>query len=164
MQNVIYTRFLIFPAILFLMVCLSCEHDKDNDIEMIDPCPPIVYSKIWDCHRATIWTKQEINDALIGKWQWKYMKCAFFPQNALCDSIPDITVEFNANHTMIAKLDGEIVQTSTWEVDQYDEYLSEIKTEPFSDILLGWVLFCDDFVAFNYSYIDGCDNFFKRVQ
>ncbi len=57
---------------------------------------------------------------------------------------------------------GHTTQTATWTVEHMDEDLFGIKVDPPVIQLYERILFCYDLAEFNDSYIDGCDNYFRK--
>ena len=73
-----------------------------------------------------------------------------------------MTVEFKSDSTLEVKVNGATTQSSTWEIVNLGDSQFEINADPVVPQLHGRILFCEDRVLFYDSYIDGCDNYFKR--
>jgi len=119
---------------------------------------------MWDCHHETSWDSLKTNFTLIGEWEWEYIGCYWFPEGANDEEFKGLTIEFKSDNTLDVKENGQITQTSNWKVVDGDLDLFAIDVEPTVNQLYGRILFCDDRVEFNHSYIDGCDNYFKRKK
>jgi hypothetical protein len=151
--------------IIVLVLFSSCNKESSNNpIDQVDACPPKSQSEMWTCHHLSSWDMITTRDALIGEWVWKYEGCFWVPEDAGCDGLDAFTIEFKNDNTLVAKENGTIIQTATWKVIEGDADLYSIEATPAVTTLYGRILFCDDFVEFNHSYIDGCDNYFKRKK
>ncbi len=75
-----------------------------------------------------------------------------------------LSIEFNSDNTLEVKEDGVVTQTSTWVVVDRNWELFQLEVNPYVTQLGGGVLICDDRVIFNYSFVDGCDNYFAKIE
>jgi len=137
---------------------MSCE--KEIKIEI----PPINQKIMWDCHHEKTWDSLKTQNTLIGIWEWKYIACFWTPENANSEDFQGLSIEFKSDSTLDVKQDGNIIQTSNWKVVDGDAGLYALEVETHVMQLGGRILFCEDIVEFNDSYIDGCDNYFRRKK
>jgi len=126
--------------------------------------PPINQREIWDCHQEITWDSLKTKNTLIGKWEWEYISCYWNPEDANDSRFKGLTIEFKSDSTLDVKESGQIIQTSIWKVVNGGVDLFAIDVEPTVIQLYGRILFCEERVEFNHSYIDGCDNYFKRKE
>ncbi len=152
-MKVIKQPFILLWAITFVLV--ACNKDENS---------PISQGDMWDCHHKTAWNLLKTKNALIGKWEWVYTGCFWSPENANGDEFKGLTIEFKPNNTLEVKENGQTIQTSTWKVVDGDADLFALDVTPNVNQLYGRILFCDERVEFNDSYIDGCDNYFERKE
>jgi hypothetical protein len=124
--------------------------------------PPIKKDKIWDCHHEETWDAFKIKNSLIGEWEWEFISCWANQEDANSNEFIGLTIEFKSDSTLLVKEDGQLAQTSNWKVVEGDGDLFAIEATPSIRQLNGRILIGDDRVLFNDSYIDGCDNYFKR--
>lgn len=99
---------------------------------------------------------------LFGEWEWIYISCIFDAEVAHEDLYKGLSIMFNSDNTLEVKQDGEVTQTASWYVVSSEIEYQVIEVDPPVPQLYGRIFFCDDLVEFNQSYIDGCDNYFKR--
>lgn len=119
---------------------------------------------MWDCHRQMIWDSLKTKDALIGEWEWEYIACAWSPKGPNDDEYKGLTIEFKSDYTLNVKENGQTTQTSKWKVVDGDIGLFVLSVDPGVDQLPGRILLCGERVVFNFSYIDLCDNYFRRKK
>jgi len=143
---------LIFTITLLL---LSCNKEEN---------PPVSQGDMWDCYHELTWDTINTKETLIGEWEWEYIGCFWNPEDANDDEFKGMTIEFKSDNTLEVKDNGQITQTSNWKVVNGDADLFALDVDPTVTQLYGRILFCDKRVEFNDSYIDGCDNYFKRKE
>jgi hypothetical protein len=147
-----YSIVLTFTLLILLIAC--------NKEEM----PPINQGDMWDCHHEMTWDSLSTKETLIGVWEWEYIGCFWNPEDANKSEFKGLTIEFKSDNTLDVKENGQITQTSNWEIVNGDAELFAIDVHPPVTQLYGRILFCEERVEFNDSYIDGCDNYFKRKK
>jgi len=147
------TNLLIFLTLGITIILFACNKNS-----------PISQTDIWDCHQKTSWDSLKINNTLIGKWEWKFIGCFWNPEDDNDDEFKGLTIEFKSDNTLNVVENGQTIQTSNWKVVNGASDLFAIDVAPRVAQLYGRILFCDDRVEFNNSYIDGCDNYFERKE
>ena len=131
----------------------ACNKDENS---------PICQGDMWECHHEMTWDSLKTRNTLIGEWEWEYIRCFW---NSVNDNeFKGMTIEFKPDGTLDVKENEQITQTSNWKVVEGDADLFAVDVGPSVNQLYGRILFCDERVEFNDSYIDGCDNYFKRKQ
>jgi hypothetical protein len=123
--------------------------------------PPVEQSEMIQCHNGKEWDEIKIGDALIGEWEWEYVRCFWNPENAETIKSGELTVEFKTDKTLNVIENGQIIQTSNWNIT-FRPNVYEISVEPVVTQLSGNIYFCDNRVLFFESFRDLCDNYFKR--
>lgn len=119
----------------------------------------------WACHHEKAWNATKTKRALIGEWEWEYGgNCDSDSGVFNYSSSKGLTIVFKSDNTLSVKQNGQIIQSSHWEVVDGDADLFALNVEPAVDALYGRILFCDGSVLFDNSYVDGCDNIFKRKK
>jgi hypothetical protein len=108
------------------------------------------------------WDSLTTHNALIGEWEWEYISCYWNPDGGNDSDHKGLTIEFKSDQSLIVTEKGEVTQTSSWEVGDGDLDLYEIYVDPSVIQLHGRILICDEWLEFNDSYIDGCDNYFRK--
>lgn len=148
---------------LVLVTLLSCNK-KEDPAKLAKPQPPITFSDILICHRTSVWDSAAIHNKLIGKYKWEYINCFWKPDDANNMDYKDVQVEFLLDNTLQLKEKGELMQTATWQVTDLQDGFFKINMTPLVPLLNGRILFCDSLALFYDSYVDGCDNYFKRTN
>jgi len=161
MRNLQRTKQIIFKNYLFILISVS--------LVVLSSCnkkeqPPISHNDVWDCHSKKKWDSLEIKNNLIGSWDLEFMSCFWVSEIISYDDSHFLTNEFRSDNTLEVMENNEIIQNSNWRVVNSSPNLFTLEVEPVVAYLKGYVLFCDERVEFNYSYIDLCDHFFKRKQ
>jgi len=149
----------IYQSIVLILVIsnilFSCNKDEN---------PPILQGEMWDCHHERTWDSLKTKNTLIGKWEWEYVGCFWSPEDDNENEFKGLTIEFKSDNTLDVKESGNIIQTSNWKVVSGDADLFALDVDPIVTQLYGRILFCGQRLEFNDSYIDGCDNYFKRIE
>ena len=144
-----------FICILSILI-ISCNDSFEG--------PPISQTDIYNCHRASEWDATKIKNELLGIWEWEYTSCYGFPGEGTYITDEELRIEFRDDSTLTVTQNGLHIQNSTWKVVDGDGDLFEIEVEPYVDQLWGRILICENRVEFNFSYIDLCDNYFKKKE
>lgn len=160
MESICHSMFFNTCLILLITMLFSC--DKETDTLNSQYKPPISQSDMWACHHKEVWDTLRTHTQLIGEWEWEYIGCFWTPEKANNEDFEGMTIEFKASNELIVKQNGEIIQESHWRIIDGDADLYALHVEPGVTQLYGRILFCGDRVEFNNSYIDGCDNYFRR--
>ncbi|MDZ7936599.1 MAG: hypothetical protein U5M51_16890 [Emticicia sp.] len=144
-------------ALIFTISILLFSCNKEEN-------PPISLGDMWACHHEMTWDTLNTRQTLIGEWEWEYTGCFWTPEDANDDDFKGMTIEFKSDNTLDVRENGQITQTSNWKVINGDVDLFALDVNPTVTQLYGRILFCEERVEFNHSYIDGCDNYFKRKK
>ena len=148
-------------CILAMLLATGCKKDKaEKEIEFIPP----TQMEMWDCHTQTVWHLQTVFDELVGKWKWIYQESFWAPGEGSNTEDENTIIEFRQDSVLNVFVNNQIVGTTNWIVIQIDPPLFNVSTDSIISQLPGRILFCDDLVEFNNSYIDGNDNYFKRIE
>jgi hypothetical protein len=137
---------------LGLLVTLSCQSSVAPDTLFGNQ------QSIWDCHHRNTWSSQKVANQLLGRWQWRYVSCELL-QSAT--QYAGLEIIFAPDKTLTVRENGVVKQNARWEVVPTDNIWG-LAVQPAVSQLHGRILFCDQTVEFNSSYIDGCDNYFVR--
>ena len=124
--------------------------------------PPVSLANMLQCHSETFWDSISVHHALIGQWQWKFIRCYWSPETANGEDYKTLTIEIKENDSLEVKINNQITQSSSWSVTNLNNGYYAITTDPIVPQLSGKVLFCGDDLLFYDSYVDGCDNYFEK--
>jgi hypothetical protein len=152
---------LLILALSVIATQLSCKKSTTIDTPL-RPKPPIQLDSMLLCHGQNNCDSTAIHHALIGKWQWVYISCYWNPESANNQDFKTLSVEFNQHDSLEVKLNGQTTQKSSWGLVRTNDGYFKLLANPIVLQLPGKVLFCGDFVLFYDSYVDGCDNYFKK--
>lgn len=148
--------------ILFiLLIQSSCKKAADSNTVQVQQ-PPVSFDSMFRCHTRTAPDSATIRNSLPGKWQWEFIKCYWNSEDANGDDFKNLSVEFKADNTVTVKENGITTQTSTWVLTSLNDGNFKLTTNPLVLQLPGRIYLCGDWVLFFDSYIDGCDNLFKK--
>ena len=145
--------------LLFLGIIInSCSKEKI-------PERPMSQNDIWACYNNSEWNKLKIREKLIGSWKWIYTECFWFPENAKNTENENVQIDFLSDSTLNVIVDGKRMSSTKWTVITEDGKFYGMKLDSHvTQLLYGRIFICDELVEFNDSYIDGCDNYFKKIQ
>lgn len=149
-------RLWVFSLSLLLFAC-----NPDPEIPVVQD-PPISQGDMWICHQNAVWDSVATINHLIGEWEWEYIRCFWNPEDGNYDDFKGLSIDFKSDNTLDVKMDGLVTQSSAWSIEGSNENLFVIRVEPIVLQAVGQILFCDNRVEFNDSYVDGCDNYFTR--
>lgn len=148
---------IFFTLLVTAILCAgpSCEN-LDSDYN---------YRPIWRCHYENNWSYESTKNKIIGRWEWKYMICCGETSRPYQSSTESrgFMVEFNPDGTGAA-MDKSSIRAFTWDVRVIDNDLYGFQITPPISQLNGQLLFCDDIMMCNDSYIDGADHFLKKIE
>jgi len=149
---------LFFFLFLFLF---SCKTGKNSTAKTE---PPVTLGNMLACYQTTTWDSLSIHTRLAGKWEWEYIRCYWNPENGNYKDFLGLIIEFKQDNTLNVIKNGQTTQTSKWEVVKLNDGFFSLYTTPLVLQLPGKILFCNNRVLFFDSYVDGCDNYFKRKE
>lgn len=153
--------FLLIAAFFITVIQISCNKTVNTETPQQQK-PPIRLDSMLLCHQQIFWDSTAIRNALIGKWKWEYIKCYWKPESANSEEFKTLSIEFKNNDSVDVKTNGQITQKSSWSIVRLNDGYFKLLVSPIVYQLPGKILFCGDRVIFYDSYVDGCDNYFKK--
>jgi len=136
-------------VLLVLTICLiflSCKKSNDRTL--------------WECNNSPFLDSATISNKIIGSWIWTKQVCADGTGDVTA-ATKNIKITFNSNATFTVYQNSGILSQGNWKLVLVDNNAWGL--EPTLNIFLfGRILFCNNKVMFNDSYIDGCDNVFAK--
>lgn len=160
MKPIIAILILLFAV---MAVQISCKKANETEVIPIQK-PPIALDSILTCYKQRKPDSADIRNSLLGKWQWTFIKCYWNPENANSEDYKTHSIEFKQNDSVEVKVNGQLTQKSSWKLTKLNDGYYKLSMNPIVVLLPGKVLFCGDQVLFYDSYVDGCDNYFKRLN
>ncbi|MES1226806.1 MAG: hypothetical protein ABUT20_65640 [Bacteroidota bacterium] len=100
-----------------------------------------------------------ITNHLPGSWKWVKYTCNTDQVNP-ADKETEVT--FYANGTFKVEENSAIITQGSWHLKKLDTSNWGLDLTAPSEYLKGFVIFCDNQVAFINSYVDGCNNYFEE--
>ncbi len=148
----------IMVIILFIT---GCKKDKTEDENTFIPPNQMEF---WNCHTQTVWHMESVFNELVGKWKWIYSESYWAPGEGLNTEDENTILEFQSDSVLNVYVDGNLTGTTNWSIILTDPPLFGLAMDSTIAQLYGRILFCNEIVEFNNSYIDGDDNYFKRIE
>jgi hypothetical protein len=144
----------IFTTMLF--VGQGCDDNQNSKYD---------YQAIWKCHYKSNWNYETTKSKIVGLWEWEYIKCCGETTKPYQNDTESkgLKIEFEADGTGTL-IDKDTIGNFTWDIKLKDNDLFGFETTPTISQLHGRLLFCDNIMMCNSSYIDGADNFLKKIE
>ncbi len=144
-----------------LAICLfSFSCDKEEIPER-----PMTQTEIWNCYNDLEWSDVTIKDALIGKWKWTYSENFWAPDEGRNTENENTIIEFLNDSSLQFSQNGELIGMTNWTVKPKDGELYGLELDStITTLLYGRILICGETMECNNSYIDGSDNYFKKIN
>ena len=128
---------------------ISCKKEKLDIISF------------WQCNQSQNLDSTAISSKLLGSWIWSKQVCGD-GAGKLKDADKNIKVTFRTDRTFSVDENATSLTQGTWKLAKVDSISWELNLSSQSEYLYGYILFCNNQVLFNESYIDGCDNLFTK--
>jgi hypothetical protein len=122
--------------------------------------PPSL-SNMNDCHEPASWTAENTFQHLLGEWEWRRLEQRR-NQSVAIPGDDILHLHFLPDSTLLVIEDGITTQTSSWQVVAEDGDYFGVEADPPVEQIRGRILFCEEWVMFNESYLDGWDSYFLR--
>lgn len=150
-----------FSTICLLIITLfiySCKKGESTKV------PPFDWQAIEKCNDALNLDTSEIANRLIGQWEMKLWRCGFCATPG--SYLPDKTViaTFTSARQFSVTENSITVAQGNWDLKMHGSNRWELQSDSTLAYLNGFILFCNNQVLFEYSYIDGPDNLFEKVN
>ncbi len=147
--------FLLVALIVFFTSCDTEEISKR----------PISEADMWNCYKDSEWTDAKIKNALIGKWKWIYSESYWAPDKGNNTENENTVIEFLNDSSLQISVNGEPIGVTNWTIEFKDgELYGLLQDSTITTLLYGRILICGETAMFNNSYIDGSDNYFKKIN
>lgn len=151
---------IFYQALIFTSMFLILSCDKEDVSQR-----PMSQTEIWDCYNDLEWKDIKIRNELIGRWKWIYSENYWAPDKGWNTENENTLIEFLNDSTLNIIVNGELENTTKWIVTPKDGELYGLELDSaISTLFYGRILICGETVEFNNSYIDGSDNYFKRIE
>ena len=145
----------INPIMRLALICLtivagliSCKKEK------------LDINSFWFCHQSLNLDSAQVTSRLAGSWIWAKQSCFWTGVTISADK--NVKLTFKTDQTFSVTEESNMLTQGTWKLKQVDGSSWGLDISSPSEYLFGRILFCGNQVLFNDSYIDGCDNLFKK--
>lgn len=148
----------IFLLIVLVLFCIRCDKEEISE-------RPISQTDIWNCYNDSEWSDVKVSDVLIGKWKWTYSENFWAPDKGRNTENENTVIEFFNDSSMQISVNGELIGVTNWTIKPKDGELYRLELDStVTTLLYGRILICGETLECNNSYIDGSDNYFKKIN
>ena len=137
----------VLLLITICLIILSCKKNNDR--------------VLWECTNPGFSDSATISNKIIGSWLWTKQLCGDGAGSILIAN-KNIKITFNTNATFTVYENSTILTQGNWNLKTVDINAWGLHLTSPSEYLYGSILFCNNKIMFNGSYIDGCDNVFVK--
>ena len=137
----------VLLLITICLIILSCKKNNDRIL--------------WECNNSPFPDSVTISNKIIGSWLWTKQLCGDGAGSILIAN-KNIKITFNASATFTVYENSTILTQGNWNLKTVDINAWGLHLTSPSEYLYGRILFCNNKIMFNDSYIDGCDNVFVK--
>ena len=145
------TNNIFFIFLLSLFVLCACQKEE---------VPTLETKTFFECHDEQTWDSTKVKNHLIGEWEWQSIKCFWNPEST--ELHRGLIIHFQEDGKLIVENNGMITQTGTWQIKEGQCSTFALEMNPVIDQAFGGILFCDGYLLFHDSCLDGCDNYFQK--
>jgi hypothetical protein len=103
-----------------------------------------------------------ISNKIAGSWTLTKQRWGSTGEVVTADK--NIKVTFNSNGTYTIVDDSSVLAQGNWTLKIVLDSLWGLDLTVPSDYLTGYISFCNNQLLFSYSYLDGSDNLFEKVD
>lgn len=153
-----------FLCSILLLMQFGCQKQLQPDPTRVVPSPPVSQSDMSVCHNNSAWDSAQIHNKLLGRWEWEFIECYWNPEDANNTDFKGLMLNFNTDSTVLVTDSSGNIQTSCWQLQATNSGYWIMRTTPLVYQLPGRVLFCGERVLFSDTYVDGCNNYFKKLN
>ena len=118
-------------------------------------------NSFWQCNQSQNLDTTAISSKLFGSWNWSKQICGD-GAGKVKNADKNIKVTFRTDRSFSLDENATSLTRGTWKLKQVDGKSWGLDLSSTSEYLYGRILFCNNQVLFNDSYIDGCDNLFTK--
>ena len=98
---------------------------------------------------------------IVGSWKWTKYSCS---TGNLMTADKNIRVTFNSNATFTVLENSSVIVQGTWSLKSAASNEWQLNLTGPSEYLKGFIMFCNNQVAFIDSYVDGCNHYFELTN
>ncbi len=140
---------LIVMYLVLIIILFACKKEQKID-----------NNSIWQCNQSQNLDSTLVSSKLIGTWKCEKRSCFWTNTTELAKK--NVIVTFKSDRSFFVTENAVIITQGNWKVVSEDSTSWGLNLSSPSEYLYGRILFCDNLVLFNNSYVDGCDNLFKK--
>jgi hypothetical protein len=139
----------------FAFLLASCCKTEETEYSL---------SEFWDCRQQDRQDSAELHQALLGRWEWDFVRCYWTPEKANSHEYRGLQIHIVDPDSLEVLQNRVAIQTSKWKLVPTDGSFYKIEADPPVDPFQGRILRCQNRIVFNASYFDGCDHFFHKKE
>lgn len=144
--------FVILTTLIIFSFLQSCKKVKPLNIDV---------TAYHQCHTSQNYDSSSIASKLVGTWKWTMVSC--FWSGTTERSKSEVVVTFTEVGTFTVMEDGVVTTQGNWQLKSDNNKIFSLDIDQHSSFITGRILFCENEVLFNHSYIDLCDNLFRKI-
>jgi hypothetical protein len=142
--------------LLFGLALLLASCRKDTT----DRCNEIIYDTM-ECSWDAGWSVNTLGDAIVGTYEWRYVRTYGFGEYSSDSDFKNWTLELIADSTFILHQADSVTVQGQWSLS--NSWLSfMLDCQPPASTLWGEVLYCEPYLVFYSSPVDGPDHLYER--
>lgn len=157
----------VFSLLMGLLAIVAsqvfCTRNDSGNAVVTTP-PPVSIDSMVRCYNQSLPDSANLRTWLLATWQWEYIKCYWAPEKANATDFRNLSIAFKANDSVEVKTNNQITSRAAWRLSKTNDGYFTLATTPLVPQLAGKVILCANRVIFFDSYVDGCDNYFKRAD
>ncbi len=142
---------LLLGLALLLASCREDTTERYNEI----------INDTMECSYDAGWNVNTLNDAIIGTFEWRFVRAYGFGEYSSDSDFKNWTLELKADSTFILNQADSATVQGQWSLS--NSWLSfMLDCQPPASTLWGEVLYCEPYLVFYSSPVDGPDHLYER--
>jgi hypothetical protein len=117
--------------------------------------------EMYDCHMDAGLDSTELAMALVGTWDWEYVRSVAWTSYESDDTYEGFQLTLEGDGTFIMNQNDTASIDGTWQLENSWVEFS-LTTQPYAQTLSGALLHCDGYIMFYSSPADGPDHIYKK--
>ncbi|MEL7532123.1 MAG: hypothetical protein AAFN10_12475 [Bacteroidota bacterium] len=150
----------LFSLALAMILLVACRPEDP----LADP-PPFV--EILACHENTNLDSLSLRQAMLGQWNWHYVRCQNGPDQSRTASSSITYLDISPDTIGLWPENSlDPIADATWSLERRNASLFVLGTDPLivAPDLEGQVIVCDPWLVINRSYRNFCDIYYKKRE
>lgn len=148
-------RFTALASLLMLFAAASCtkEPEPSSWNHTMD--------EMYDCHTGTGLDSTDFAAALVGTWDWRFVRSTSWSYYESEDEYLGYELQFNADGSLVLNQNDTAQITGTWELE--NSWIDfTLNVQPYIPTTFGAMVHCDEYLMFYSSPMDGPDHLYEK--